>query len=247
LRRFFGSIVRQLNDDTDHFPLPHWTTILAAKELGDSSQAREAMRFLCETYYRPVFRFINRYVPRPLDAEDLTHDFFLRVLEGKEFRSLVREKGRFRSYLLGAVKFFLADFRTKNAAQKRGGVLQQIPLDFDVADVRESVDAQFDRDWAELLVDRAVASLKEEYRQKGKEADFHTLKPWLTGEANRQTDRVEAIQTLDVSPEYFKVLVSRLRKKFREQLRKQIAQTVASEAEIDEELKELTLQMRNEK
>ena len=228
---------------TSTFHTTHWTTILAAKELGDSSQTREAMRFLCETYYRPVFRFINRYVPRPLDAEDLTHDFFLRILEGKEFRSLVREKGRFRSYLLGAVKFFLADFRTKNAAQKRGGVLQQIPLDFDVADVRESVDAQFDRDWAELLVDRAVATLKEEYRQKGKEADFHTLKPWLTGEA----DREEAIQTLDVSPEYFKVLVSRLRKKFREQLRRQIAQTVASEAEIDEELKELTLQIKNEK
>ena len=103
MRRFFGSIVRQLNDDTDHFPLPHWTTILAAKELGDSSQAREAMRFLCETYYRPVFRF------------------------------------------------------------------------------------------------------KEEYRQKDKEADFHILKPWLTGEANREG----AIQTLDVSPEYLKVPVSR--------------------------------------
>ena len=214
----------------------HWTTILAAKA-ENSSQAREAMKFLCETYYRPVFRFICRYIPETSSAEDLTHDFFLRILEGKEFRSLQRDKGRFRSYLLGAVKFFLADFRAKNIARKRGGgIIMQIPPDFDVADLREAADDQFDRDWAELLVDRAVASLKDEYCAKGKETAFEVLKPCLTGEV---PDREKAMRVLDVSPEYFKVLVSRLRKKFRANLCKQIAQTVADESEIDEELHEL--------
>jgi len=218
------------------FHTTHWTTILAAKD-GNSSQVHDAMKFLCETYYRPVFRFINRYIPRPLEAEDLTHDFFLRVLEGKEFRSLQRDKGRFRSYLLGAVKFFLVDCRAKMVTQKRsGGIVQRIPLDFDVADLRQSVDDQFDRDWAELLVDRAVTSLKNEYCSKGKESVFHILKPCLTGDV---PDREKAILILDVSPEYFKVLVSRLRKKFRANLRNQIAQTVADESEIDEELDEL--------
>jgi len=221
---------------TSDFHTTHWTTILAAKD-GNSPQVRDAMKFLCETYYRPVFRFINRYIPKPLEAEDLTHDFFLRVLEGKEFRAIQREKGRFRSYLLGAVKFFLADLRAKMVTQKRGGgIIARIPLDFDVADQRQADDDQFDRDWAELLVDRAVASLEEEYRAKGKDSVFFILKPCLSGEI---PDRDKAIFILDVSPEYFKVLVSRLRKKFRENLRRQIAQTVADESEIDEELDEL--------
>lgn len=223
--------------NSSHFHTTHWSVVLAAK--GDDTEAKAALGVLCESYRGPVLRFIRRHciVQRygNQDAEDLTHDFFLRVLQGEEFRHLRQGKGRFRSYLLGAVKFFLVDQREKAAAERRGGKVRILSMDAEIEQPRAQLDLRFDRDWAEAIVSRAVAELRNEATEAGETTRFDVLRFWLSGNVT-DADRDQALQTLDVSKEHFKVLVSRLRKKFREKIRTQIAQTVADEEEITTEL-----------
>ena len=216
----------------DTFHTTHWSVVLAAK--GDDTNARTAFAVLCESYRGPVLRFIERRCGKQ-DAEDLTHDFFLRVIQGEEFRHLQREKGRFRSYLLGAVKFFLTGRREKAASQRRGGNEQIVSMDVDVEEPRVELDLRFDRDWAEAIVSRAIAELREEATEAGETSRFEVLRFWLSGNVT-DADRNRALETLGVSKEHFKVLVSRLRKRFREKIHIQIAQTVGSEEEIVVEL-----------
>ncbi len=211
------------------FHTTHWTTILGSRT------------GLCEAYYEPVRNFIRRTVGDNhfqyggRNAEDLTHDFFLRVLQGEEFHRLERGKGRFRSYLLGAVKFFLADVREKSAALRRGGNKMIVALPDDVEDPSAELELRFDRDWAETIVSRAVTQLRQEATEAGEAERFELVKFWLSGDAV-EADRDRALKTLEISKEHFKVLVSRLRKKFREKIRNQIAQTVENETEIPAEL-----------
>ncbi len=219
----------------------HWTAILAAK--GTSAEARSALDGLCEAYYSPVLNFLRRCVP-DRDAEDLTHDFFLRVLQGEEFRHLQRDRGRFRSYLLGAVRFFLADVHEKQAARKRGAHERFVSLDAEIVDPA-SMDAEvrFDRDWAETLVAGVLAELRREAESNGWAATFEILRLWLGGDVS-ETDRQRALHALDVTPGHFKVLVSRLRKKFRTKMRSRIAETVSDDAEINAELDYLIRALR---
>lgn len=218
------------------FHTTHWTAILAAK--GTSAEARSALDRLCENYYKPVLNFLRRSVPER-DAEDLTHDFFLRVLQGEEFKHLERDRGRFRSYLLGAVRFFLADVREKQAAMKRGAGRRFIPLDGEIIDSNPlEAEARFDRDWAETLVGAVMTELRGEAEAAGQGESFEILRLWLGGDVS-EDDRRRALETLDVTPGHFKVLVSRLRKKFRAKIRGRIAETVSDDSEIAAELDHL--------
>ena len=214
------------------FHTTHWSVVLAAK--GDDTTAKAALAVLCESYRGPVLRFVERHCGYR-DAEDLTHDFFLRVLQGEEFRHLRQGKGRFRSYLLGAVKFFLAGQRSKASAERRGGKERIVSMDAEIEEPRAELDLRFDRDWAEAIVSSAVAELRTEATEAGEESRFEVLRFWLSGNVT-DADRDRAIETLGVTKEHFKVLVSRLRKRFREKIRSQIAQTVNSEADVAAEL-----------
>jgi RNA polymerase sigma-70 factor (ECF subfamily) len=232
------------------FHTTHWTAVLAAKEPGP--EKLQQARLLCETYYQPVLNFIRRTVAvSPFqygsqDAGDLTHDFFIRVMQGKEFRHLERNHGRFRSYLLGAVKYFLADVREKASAQKRGGRRQPVSLamlpETDIASAAES-DARFDRDWAESLVSRAVNELRLEADRNGTDGQFNVLRHWLVGDS-KESGREESAAVLGITKEHFKVQVSRLRKKFRLLIHREIAVTVDSESSITAELDYLILALR---
>ena len=207
----------------------------------NSDEARSAVHRLCEDYYRPVLNFVRRTILHnnfqygSWDAEDLVQDFFLRVLQGEEFRHLERHRGRFRSYLLGAVKFFLADVRDKESAQKRGGQNTTIPLKDEIVEVSDDFDAKFDRDWAETVVARCVDQLREEAEKENQPDRFEHLRPWLAGEPG-ETQREETMAELCISKEHFHVLVSRLRKKFRVAVRARIAETVDSDSEVATEL-----------
>ncbi len=216
---------------------------------GSSAEARAALQRLCESYYKPVRNFIRRTVGENRspyggrDANDLTHDFFVRVLQGEEFRRLERGKGRFRSYLLGAVKFFLADLREKSAALSRGGKERIVSIDIDPEQPQAELELRFDRDWAEAIVSRAVAELRAEATASGETARFEVLRFWLSGSAT-DADRDRATETLGISKEHFKVLVSRLRKRFREKIRSQISQTVENATDINAELDYLVRVLR---
>lgn len=229
----------------DPFLTTRWTQVMAAQ--GASTQASTALADLCATYYVPVHTYIHRTAHDLGDARDLTQEFFARLLAGRVLAGAEREKGRFRGYLLGAVKHHLADTRDRLRAQKRGARHEHVPL-VSGTDTSPGVelpcseaqtpDVWFDRQWGLTVLDLALATLATEHEQQGKADHFHLLKPWLTGDAGGMS-QTEAATQLELSEGAIKVAIHRLRKRFRDLVKREIAQTVSSDQEAREELRYL--------
>ncbi len=237
------------------FQTTHWTAVIAAK--GDSPEGKRALRALCESYYAPVAAFIERYRHGNEDARDLTHAFFAKLLEGESLNTVDRTRGRFRSYLLGAAKHFLADLRERGRTLKRGG--GRIAVSFDSVEPQgESpgtpnnqsgsptaqepadpqgfpADAYFDREWALAVLSRSLDRLQAEAVEAGRGEQMEVLRPWLTGEAAAPLSGTIA-DRLGVTEGSLKVIIHRFRKRFRELVREELAATVDSPHEIDAEL-----------
>jgi RNA polymerase sigma-70 factor (ECF subfamily) len=202
---------------------------------------------LCEAYYQPIFRFLRREGREEDAARELTQEFFARLLAGGGFGAADPQRGRFRSYLLGAVKHFLANQRDHERRQKRGSGLAPESLDAEtgtqsalqVADHASTPDDTiFDREWALAVMARALQSLAAEFSGAGKSDQFLALKPWLVGDA-AALPQAEAGARLGLSESAIKVAIHRLRKRFREVIRAEIAQTMDNPAEVDRELRYL--------
>jgi DNA-directed RNA polymerase specialized sigma24 family protein len=228
-----------------NFALTHWSVVLAAGR-SDSPQAHDALQRLCCAYWPPIYAFVRRQGYSPHDAQDLTQGFFTRLLEKNSFADADRTKGRFRSFLLGALKHFLANEWDKANAQKRGGGRIIIPIDvvsaettcgFEPADTL-TADKVFERRWALTLLDQVLRRLRQEYVSDGKEEMFHQLKQTLTG-ASRSAPYAEIAVRLQTSEGAIKVAVHRLRQRYRELLRAEIAGTVASASEVEDEIRNL--------
>jgi RNA polymerase sigma-70 factor (ECF subfamily) len=212
----------------------------------DSTHAHVALEKLCRTYWPPIYAFIRRQGNSPHDAQDLTQEFFARLLEKKSLADVDRAKGRFRSFLLASVKHFLSNERDKARAQKRGGGQVLIPIDPQRVESScgvepaDSVTAEkiFERRWALTLLDEVLLRLREEYVSDGKEKLFEELKVTLT-EASRSVPYAEIAARLDLSEGAVKVSVHRLRQRYREVLRAEIAHTVASPGEVEDEVRNL--------
>jgi RNA polymerase sigma factor (sigma-70 family) len=231
------------------FATTRWTRVLASR--GSSAESKRALRELCECYYVPVETFIRHVRRGADDATDLTHDFFARILAGHAFDNVDRHKGRFRSYLRGAVRHFLADIHDKRQSMKRGsghvplsldavpnaGNVQNHPAEaFSVADPNGfPPDAFFDRAWAMHLLERALSVLSQEQKQAGNELQFELLRPSLTGNSP-QFESCEIASRLGLSEGALKVIIHRLRKRFRQLVKSEIAETVDDPAEIDSEI-----------
>jgi len=222
------------------------TQVLTAR--GESPEAQQALGQLCEAYWMPVFRFIRRSNYADDLAGDLTQEFFAQLLTHGLDR-VEQGKGRFRSYLLGAVKHFLADQLDHANAAKRGGGRNPLPLamieasnttaSFQITDPRSPLpDAFFDRQWALNVIDRALKALSAELASTGKDRYFEILKPWLAGETAplAQTD---AARALGLSEGAIKVAIHRLRKRFRDLVKEEIAGTVDQNVTVQEELRYL--------
>lgn len=239
-----------MNDrNANAFHTTHWTQVIAAS--GSSPQARQALADLCAAYYAPVAAFVERYRSGRDDSRDLTHEFFAKLLEGNSLGHLERTRGRFRSYLLGAVKHFLADQRDRALATKRGG--RETPLSLDaghdntgarrrefapveVADPHGfPADAFFDHRWALSVVEQAMNQLQGESQGEGDPQRFEVLKRWLITPED-PTAAVDAARSLDMADGAFKVAVHRLRKRFRQIVRDKIAATVDGPEALQEEL-----------
>jgi RNA polymerase sigma factor (sigma-70 family) len=226
------------------FAPTRWTLVLRAR--GESSQARAALGELCEAYYQPVFRFLRREGREEDAARELTQEFFARLLAGGGLGAADPRRGRFRSYVLGAVKHFLANQRDHERRAKRGG--GSIPESLDADDTSPALqiaddasapdDAIFDRSWALAVMDRALRVLATEFSSEEQANQFLILKPWLAGDAEtlRQSD---AAARLGLSETAIKVAIHRLRKRFREMIRGEIAQTVDEPSQVDAELRYL--------
>lgn len=231
------------------FKTTHWTQVLAAR--GESPEAKDALQELCAAYYSPVDAFIRQWRHGADDARDLTHEFFARLLAGQSLNQVERGRGRFRSYLLGAVKHFLSDLRDRERAAKRGGGTAPLSLDstsvpggdvddsaagWEPADARGfPPDAYFDRQWALNLLDRVLAALAQEHEQAGKTQEFGVLKPYLTGDTTA-TSPSDAAASLGISAGAAKVAIHRLRKRFRQLVRAEITATVADVDDIRSEM-----------
>ena len=217
------------------FRTTHWTQVLAA--CGESVDARCALRELCAVYYGPVESFVGRYRAGHDDARDLTQEFFAGLLEGNCLEGVEKTQGRFRTYLLGAVKHFLSDRSDRESALKRGGGRTSHSLNaFDVADPNGfPPDAYFDRHWALALTTRAMTELEAEYQQRADSKKFEVLRGWLIP-TDDGAMAIEAARKLDMSEGAFKVAVHRLRKRFRQLVKQQVAASVDDPDSLANEL-----------
>ncbi len=228
--------------DENAFHTTRWTLVRNAR--GASPEARQALSELCAGYYAPIVAFLRRDGRAPDAARELAHEFFAKVLADDAFGEVERGRGRFRSYLLGAVKHFLVNHRRDAAREKRGGGAEHVAIGVgtdtlpgvDIAATEGlAPDAVFDREWALAIVERALALLENESADR---AHFAALKPWLTPAASPKTQSEVAAQ-LGLSEGALKVAIHRLRRRFREIIRAEIAQTLHDPADLDDEMRHL--------
>ncbi|HXB75043.1 MAG TPA: sigma-70 family RNA polymerase sigma factor [Candidatus Acidoferrales bacterium] len=223
------------------FPTTRWTLVVAA---GDPhrKEARSALVYLCENYWYPLYAYLRRRGYPAHRAQDLTQEFFIRVLEGRYLDRADPEKGRFRSFILTSLKFFVADEEDRDRAQKRGGGTVE-PLEFPSGEQRyqrepghdETPERIFERRWALTVLDRVVENLREEFVQHGRPEHFDRLKVFLLGQAD--TPYAALAREMNTSEGALKVAIHRLRKRYRELFRQEIADTVADPAEVESELR----------
>jgi RNA polymerase sigma-70 factor (ECF subfamily) len=215
---------------------------------GDAPEARTALGELCEVYWAPVFRFLRSEGRTDDDSRELAQEFFARLLARGGFDGADPAKGRFRSYLLGALKHFLAERRRNEGREKRGGGAVVESLDaathdtapgLQIADTSAAMsDKHFDREWAFAVMDRSLKAVQADFEKAGKSAHFEALKPWLVGDTD-QLSQADAASQLGVTTGAVKVMIHRLRKTFRAAVEAEIAQTVPATEDIDEELRYL--------
>ena len=229
------------------FAPTRWTLILRAR--GETPESKAALSELCEAYYQPVLRFLRHEGRNDDTARELTQEFFAQILSRDGFDEADPERGRFRSYLLGALKHFLADQRKHEQRLKRGGGAAHESLDTSPNDDNSSSsqvadtttpapESFFDREWAMAVMARALEVLQKEFTTAGKADQFDRLKPWLMGEAPTMS-QADAARQLGLSEGAVKVVIHRLRKRFRDAVRTEIGQTLRDPSLVDEELRHL--------
>jgi RNA polymerase sigma-70 factor (ECF subfamily) len=240
-----------LSPKAEGFVTTHWSVVLHAGQQ-DSPKAVEALEELCQAYWYPLYAYVRRQGHGPSDAQDLTQEFFARMLEHNYLKLADSKRGRFRTFLLTSVKHFLINEWKKTNREKRGSGRELLSLDQEMAESRFAVepavdqppDALYDRGWAGILLDRALTALRGEFECSGKQDLFERLKVFVWGEKNALSYAAMAEQ-LDLTEGAVKVAVHRLRQRYGELLRAEIAQTVATPVEVEEELRYLVSVIRN--
>jgi len=225
-----------------HFATTHWSIVLKAADPAAPGSA-EALQTLCATYWYPLYAFVRRQGHSADEAEDLTQAFFARVLEKHYLADVGPEKGKFRSFLLVCIKRFLANEWDRKTAQKRGGGKKLISIDLGDAEERYRLEPShevtaekiFERRWALLVLERALAKLADEMKSLGKSRLFDALKVYLAAEATAPP-HAQTAKALGMSEGAVKVAVHRLRERYRAILRQEIAGTLDDPARVEEEI-----------
>jgi RNA polymerase sigma-70 factor (ECF subfamily) len=227
------------------FATTHWSLVLSAGQ-ANAPQADAALEELCRTYWPPLYAYLRRRGYSSEDAQDLTQEFFRRLLEKHYLRLADQERGRFRTFLLTSLQHFLVNEWKRGQAKKRGGAGATIPWQASGAEAayrceslsQFSPEVVFDKAWAVTLLESALAEMRLEYSNAGKGDLFEALKGFVWGEGVAVPYR-EAADQLGVTEGALKVAVHRLRFRFREKLRARVADTVTNPGEIDAELRHL--------
>jgi RNA polymerase sigma-70 factor (ECF subfamily) len=226
----------------DVFATTRWTVVLAARRT-DSPQSTVALEELCRTYWYPLYAYARRQGHSREDAEDLTQGFFTRLLEKNYLEDVSSEKGKFRAFLLTAMKRFLANEWDRASTQKRGGGNLPLSLDWQDAESRYQIDPAdhvspdklFDRAWALVVLERVITRLRDENTVDGKAILYEQLKPFLMM-GKSEIPYAQAAANLKMTEGSIRVAVHRLRKRYRELLRDEISQTLTNPAQADEEM-----------
>ncbi len=226
------------------FTTTHWSVVLTAQ--GESPAAEEALEKLCRMYWRPIYSFVRRQGVAPEEAEDLTQGFFAQLLERGSLSAVRKEKGRLRSYLLGALKYFLADEQRRAMAIKRGKGQRLIPLEELRSENRvemepaDPVTAEmiYERRWALTVLEQVLDRLKNEYRTAGNAALFDSLKQLLPDEPGSPS-QAEIAAHLGMTENALRQAFYRFRQRYQSLLREEIAHTVATPGDIEDELRHL--------
>lgn len=233
---------------SQRFATTQWSVVLAAQQ----DQSPQALDTLCRAYWYPVYAFVRRRGFAAHDAQDLTQEFFARLIEKESLLAVDRERGRFRTFLLVAAQRFLANTRRDRAAQKRGGGRPRLSLDYAAGERRyacEPADPMtperlFVRRWALTMLERVLEQLRQQYTARGREALFEQLAACLLEEPQAASYAQIAAQ-LNMTPAAVKVAAHRLRQHYRDLVREEVLQTVADERDVDDELRHLMEAVQN--
>jgi RNA polymerase sigma factor (sigma-70 family) len=245
----------QLPARGDRFATTHWSMVVSAGG-SRSPDADQALAELCESYWFPLYAFVRRAGHSAEDARDLTQEFFVRLLSKNYLADADRQRGRFRSFLLGAMKHFLANQKRRQRAQKRGGQQPTISLDFHSGEDRyrqiEPVDnltpeRLYERRWAMTLLDLVLGRLCEEFVAAGRLKLFEALKQFLAGGAQRSQTYSDVAQQLGMTEGAVKMAAHRMRRRYRELLKAEISRTTFGAEAMEDELCELLAALGSEK
>ena len=228
------------------FQSTRWTLVRRAQS--DSEEGRQALSDLCAVYYEPVVAFLRCRLPSEEEARDLSHAFFAELLGVGGSLSADSRHGKFRSYLLGAVKHFASRQQAAAGRLKRGGGLRPDPLEEEVLSAagsieRNSPEREFDRQWALTVLSRALTTLEAECREEEREEFFQSIKPCLAGDS-AQGDQDKLAVSLEMNPEALRKAIQRLRRRLREHVKGEVAATLDPGASVQEEMESLFAALR---
>ena len=235
-----------MNDASPSFPETRWSLVLRARGAEEADRAPGALEQLCRDYWFPLYAFARRAGHAPPEAEDLTQGFFALLLSRRLLEKADPDRGRLRSFLIGAFKLQISDETRREQRLRRGGGQPLVSLDHAKAEEwyiasegdQASPEERYDRDWAEAVVENAMQSLKEECESRGKGAQLARLREFLSWD-QAEPEVAAAARDLGLTEGALRVAVHRLRHRFRELLESQVAQTVTTPAELKAELDHL--------
>ena len=234
----------------DLFATTRWSQVVAAAD-PRSPESHRALSLLCESYWPPLYAYVRRRVSDAHEAQDLTQEFFARLLDKNYLEVARADRGRFRAFLLTAIRNFLANEWDRARALKRGGGRTPLSLDFareerglDPEDANAATpEDQYERHWAVTVLQRVLVQLEQEFRQRDRQREFASLRAFLTDEQERGAYG-EAARSLGTTEGAARMAAYRMRTRYRELLRQEIAQTVTDPADVDDEIHRLFAAVR---
>jgi RNA polymerase sigma-70 factor (ECF subfamily) len=226
------------------FQTTHWTVVLQAGKAEADEAARKALATFSETYWPPLYTFVRRRGHSPSDAQDLVQGFFEHVFEKKTLSRADQDKGKLRTFLLGALQNYMLKQRERMSALKRGGGQQIVSFDDQIIDAEAAMHAtmhlnevsSYDAAWASSIVARSWKNVGDRFADEGKRDWFDALRPFVAGGTAQRPDQEEVAARLGTSVDNLRVSLSRLRQRYRHALRAEVASTVSDPKDIDNEL-----------
>ena len=226
------------------FQTTHWTIVLQAAQAEADESARKALAVFSETYWPPLYTFVRRRGYSPADAQDVVQGFFAHLLEKNTLSRADQEKGKLRTFLLGALQNYLLKQHERSSALKRGGGKQIVSFDDQLIDAEAAMHAtmhlsevsSYDAAWASSVVARAWKNVQDKFVAEGKREWFDALRPFVAGGTAQPPEQEKTAARLGTSVENLRVALSRLRQRYRHALRAEVASTVSDPNDIDSEL-----------